>query len=163
MELPLISTIGFTGDSHCTLRSSDPPTSTEPPTPTPTPPAPTPATACALPWTGPNYNVDSNGLDVTTASIDTSCVGDVTISFTLAHLGSMEMTGFTKDTLQIFYTIDNTPETLWLDIAGDQYSTSNQVTVASGASLSIRVQGGTTAGDEFCLIRTNRSGLRLFR
>jgi len=118
-----------------------------------TPPAPTPTPTCVLPWTGPNYNIGSNGLDVTTASINTSCVGDVTISLTLTHLGVMETSGFAKDTLQVFYKINNGPQTLWLDIAGDQYSTSNQVTVASGATLSIRVLGDTTASDEVYQIR----------
>jgi len=126
-----------------------------PTTPSPTvSPAPSlpPGSTCNVPWIGPDYNIGVAGLsDV--QIIDTSCAGDVTMSMSINHLGSLETSGSALDTLQVFYQIDSNLEQVWLNIQGDQYSNTAEITVASGAQLTIRVVGDTSASSEVYLIR----------
>jgi len=120
----------------------------------PTTPSPLPPTgSCDVPWTGPDYDIGVTGL-TDTQTIDTSCVGDVTIRLELSNIGSLETSGAAVDTFQTFYKIDNNPEQPWLDVLGDEFSTGvNQITVASGAMLQIRTVGDTSAGSETYFVR----------
>jgi hypothetical protein len=129
------------------------PVTPAPMTPAPVAPAPVPA-KCQVPWVGPDYDIGINGLEEIEI-IDTSCVTlkDVLISVEISHLGSLETSGGAKDTLQVFYKVNNNPEVLWLDIAGDQYSSPAQVTVATGSQLTIRTEGDTTAISEVYQMR----------
>lgn len=119
------------------------PTEPAPLAPAPTAPAPT-QPACKVPWSGPNYLIAMDEFSAT-ESIDTSCVGGaVVISMNIGHQGALETTGTARDTVRVYYTIDNGPEQLWLDIAGDQYSSPVQVNVGSASQVTIRVTGRTT-------------------
>ena len=106
----------------------------------------------ALPWTGPDYDIGITGLDQSHV-INTSGSGDVLISMDISHLGTLEASGTSKDTLQVYFKVDSNPEQLWLDIAGEQYSSPAKKTVASGSQLTIRVVGKTTFNNEFYQIR----------
>ena len=99
--------------------------------------------ANSLPWAGPDLDIGINGLE-DIKIINTSGSGDVLISMDISHLGTLEDSGSSKDTLQVFYKVDDNPEELWLDIAGEQYSSPAQKTVASGSQLTIRTVGDTT-------------------
>jgi hypothetical protein len=114
-------------------------------------PAP-PTLSCAVPWNGPDYNIGSAG-GTDTQTIDTSCVGDVTISMTISNLGSLESSGSGLDTLQVFYQIDGNPEVLWLNILGQLYTSPSAITVTSGSLLTMRVVGDTSSSSEVYQIR----------
>jgi hypothetical protein len=135
------------------------------PVPAPTAPAPAPVTApvleaptsvgtCQVPWGGPDYEIGMSGLEKV-ETIDTSCVKleNVVISLDLSHLGTLEDSGSSKDTLQVYYKVDNNSEVLWLDIVGDRYSSSAQKTIASGSKLTFRVVGKTSFSNEFYQIK----------
>jgi len=119
---------------------------------TPAPIAPTPAATCQVPWDGPDYEIDDSGLEKV-ENIDTSCVTNVLIAMDISHVGSLEESGSSKDTLQVYYKVDDKPEELWLDIAGDQYSSPSQIKVASGSELFIRIVGDTSVSGESYQIR----------
>ena len=116
--------------------------------------APTVIQTCQLPWDGPIYDIGINGLEEIEI-IDTSCSrsGDVLISMDISHLGTLEASGSSKDTLQVYYKVDDNPEELWLDIAGEQYSSPAQKIITTGSQLTIRTVGDTSFNNEFYQIR----------
>ena len=89
-------------------------------------------------------------------TIDTSCSEDVIISLGgISHTGSLEENGNGRDSLQVYYTIDDGGEVLGLEIVGDQYSITEEIIVASsGDLLTIRVTGKTTHSSESYQIST---------
>jgi hypothetical protein len=107
--------------------------------------------SCDVPWTSPRYVISVDGMN-DTQTIDTSCLADITIAVSISHDGSLETSGASIDTVQIYYQTDVGPEELWVDIAGDQYSSMTQVTVPSPSQLKIRTVGKTSAGSEFYFI-----------
>jgi len=107
---------------------------------------------CNVPWIGPDYNIEVVGLNDTQV-IDTACAGDVTISMSISHLGKLETSGAGLDTLQVFYEIDGNVQS-WLNIQGDAYTSPSEITVPSGAQLTIRTVGRTTHSSETYQIRS---------
>jgi len=105
-----------------------------------------------VPWSGPDMNFGINGHEEI-AIINTSGSGSVLIYMDISHLGSLEASGSSKDTLLVFFKVDNDPEELWLDVAGDKYSSPAQKTVAAGSQLTIRTVGDTSYIDEVYQIR----------
>jgi hypothetical protein len=88
-----------------------------------------------------------------TQTIDTTCLEDFTIAVSMSHNGGVDASGLGIDTVRISYQIDDGPEVIWVDIAGDQYSSTAEVTVASGSQLTIRTVGDTSADSEFYYIQ----------
>jgi len=123
------------------------PAPTEPPIPTTAPPE-----TCEVPFTGPDYNIGVSGLDVT-ETIDTSCVGDVTVRMIISHSGRLEASGVSLDFLNTYIMIDSNPFESWLEIVGDQYTATNEITVATGEQLKIRTFGDTSHSSEQYQIR----------
>jgi Putative collagen-binding domain of a collagenase len=127
--------------------------STKMPVQAPTPIVPSTGT-CGLPWNGPDLSIGSAGFTHTYV-IDTSCVDAVTISVTIRHTGSVDSIGAYMDTLKVFYKIGNSPEVLWLEIFGRQYTNLPQVTVDTpGSDISIRIEGFTSDELEFYEIQS---------
>jgi hypothetical protein len=117
-----------------------------------------PSAMAEIIWTSPTYAIGVDGLTVT-KDIDTSSYGDVTMSVNISHKGKLEASGGGKDYVQIFYKIDDGPEEKWLDIAGEQYSITAEVTVASGSQLKIRTVGDTTHSSEVYYVSLVVSGV----
>jgi len=128
--------------------SSAPVTAPIPPTP------PIPSGTCEVPFSGPDYDIGIDGLEAI-ETIDTSSCGDggVTVSMTIGHSGSLEDFGGSLDMLNTYIKVGSNNEEPWLTIVGDKYSTTNEINVASGAALQVRIVGGTTAASEKYFIR----------
>jgi hypothetical protein len=116
--------------------------------------APVAIQTCHISWDGPDLDIGIDGAE-DIEIIDTSCPtsGYILISMDISHLGTLEASGSSKDTLQVFYKVDDNPEKLWLDIAGEQYSSPAQKIITTGSQLTIRVVGDTTYSNEFYQIR----------
>jgi hypothetical protein len=131
--------------------------STLAPVPMPVAPVPAPVVApisATVPAPVPSgtgdildYTIGADGF-IDTQTIETSSLGDLTISVSISHVGTLETSGSAMDYVQIYYKVDDDPEVLWVDIVGNQYSSPMQVTVASGSQLNIRIVGDTSADSE---------------
>jgi hypothetical protein len=111
--------------------------------------APTSTPTCAVPWSSPDLTIGVIGL-TNTQVIDTTCKNgqNIAISLEIGHTGSLEATGTSKDYLQVKYQIDSQLEVLWLDIAGQLYNKTNQISVVAGSQLKLTVVGDTTVSTE---------------
>jgi len=61
---------------------------------------------------------------------------------------TLEDSGSSTDTLQLFYQVDNDPEVEGLSILGENYTSPVEISFAAGSKLALRITGETSSGTE---------------
>ena len=135
------------------IPNSTPAPTTKAPSPAPvlspvaTPP-PTPPGSCGPVNENYSYVISSTQFEAIEV-IDTSCAGDVDVSFQMSDAGDgLESSGPYVDFVKVFYQVDGGREVTWIDILGANYDPAPSVTIASGNQLRIRTTGKTSCSCE---------------